>query len=469
MKTKTPATTATCTGKDEDCEEQDTDYNNAASFPVPILSQDLEEEIDSLYCSVPEVANHFIITDRIGEGAFSTVYKAKLKHYPEVEETFALKHIIPTSHPSRIENELKCLLKIGGTDNVMGVKLCLRNRDHVVVIMPLFSHDKFQDILPLISVMEMREYMRNLLISLRRVHEFNVIHRDIKPSNFLYNRQKKEYALVDFGLASFSANFSGHEETGLTKNQEHSAKRSSLEGASSRTLSGRSLRSPLSPSKRAVNKSNIAACNSKGKLSQKPEKMCKAGPSVQRNSASRKTASPLTSTGHCDCFGKPVVCHLCVARSNQLAPRAGTAGFRPPEVLLKSSDQCIAVDVWSAGVIFLSMLSGRYPFFRAQDDMGYLAQIISLLGTDSCLQAADSIGKLLTVSENIPSVDLRHACLRLRSSQINSRNQSADVKESWENINDLPFDLLAKMLDPNPKLRISAQDALEHPFFSEVS
>ena len=38
------------------------------------------------------------------------------------------------------------------------------------------------------------------------------------------------------------------------------------------------------------------------------------------------------------------------------------------------------------------MLSGRYPFFRAQDDMGYLAQIISLLGTDSCLQAADSIG-----------------------------------------------------------------------------
>ena len=28
-----------------------------------------------------------------------------------------------------------------------------------------------------------------------------IIHRDIKPSNFLYDRNKRQYALVDFGLA----------------------------------------------------------------------------------------------------------------------------------------------------------------------------------------------------------------------------------------------------------------------------
>ncbi|CAG5131458.1 unnamed protein product [Candidula unifasciata] len=72
-----------------------------------------DDEIQALYSSVPEVANHFTITNKIGEGSFSSVYLARLKHYPEITELFALKHIIPTTHPSRIENELKCLLNIG--------------------------------------------------------------------------------------------------------------------------------------------------------------------------------------------------------------------------------------------------------------------------------------------------------------------------------------------------------------------
>ena len=33
---------------------------------------------------------------------------------------------------------------------------------------------------------------------------FNIF-RDIKPSNFLYDRENKKYALVDFGLAQFQA------------------------------------------------------------------------------------------------------------------------------------------------------------------------------------------------------------------------------------------------------------------------
>ena len=46
-------------------------------------------------------------------GTFSSVFLAKLKHYHDVDELFALKHIIPTSHPSRIEGELQCLQEIG--------------------------------------------------------------------------------------------------------------------------------------------------------------------------------------------------------------------------------------------------------------------------------------------------------------------------------------------------------------------
>ena len=39
------------------------------------------------------------------------------------------------------------------------------------------------------TVCEVKEYMKNLFIALKRVHSFQVIHRDVKPSNFLYSRE----------------------------------------------------------------------------------------------------------------------------------------------------------------------------------------------------------------------------------------------------------------------------------------
>jgi len=37
----------------------------------------------------------------------------------------------------------------------------------------------------------------------------------------------------------------------------------------------------------------------------------------------------------CDCVGKLKVCNICIKRPEMKAPRAGTPGFRAPEVLLK--------------------------------------------------------------------------------------------------------------------------------------
>lgn len=51
-----------------------------------------------------------------------------------------------------------------------------------------------------------------------------------------------------------------------------------------------------------------------------------------------------------------------------------------------------AVDIWSAGVIFLSLLSGRYPFFKASDDMTSLAQIVSIFGYREVKAAAATYG-----------------------------------------------------------------------------
>ncbi len=52
-----------------------------------------------------------------------------------------------------------------------------------------------------------------------------------------------------------------------------------------------------------------------------------------------------------------------------------------------------AVDIWSAGIILLSFLSGRYPFFKAKDDLTSLAQIITVFGSKEASRTANLIGE----------------------------------------------------------------------------
>ena len=60
---------------------------------------------------------------------------------------------------------------------------------------------------------------------------------------------------------------------------------------------------------------------------------------------------------------------------------------------MKHPLQTTAVDIWSAGVILLCLLSRRYPFFRAHDDMSAMAQIVGLFGSSKCTEAAKSLGE----------------------------------------------------------------------------
>eukprot|EP01132_Coremiostelium_polycephalum_P001175 gene1175-1487_t len=142
----------------------------------------------------------------------------------------------------------------------------------------------------------------------------------------------------------------------------------------------------------------------------------------------------------------------------QQAPRAGTRGFRAPEVLLKYNKQTTAIDIWSVGVIILCIISGRYPFFISPDDLTSLAEIISIIGTDKIIELANMLDKRIFISHQVPYTSWKSLAMRLR-------NESGEEKE---NIPMEAYDLLERCLDLNPFTRITASEALTHPFLLPI-
>lgn len=531
----------------------------------------VKKDIEKLYEAVPQLGNLFKIKDKIGEGTFSSVYLATAKLQVGVEEKIALKHLIPTSHPVRIAAELQCLTVAGGQDNVMGVKYCFRKNDHVVIAMPYLEHEPFLDILNSLSFQEVREYMFNLFRALKRIHQFGIVHRDVKPSNFLYNRRLKKYALVDFGLAQgtndtkiellkFVQSETQQESCSQNKSYVITGNKISLSSAAAPKEVDQQPTTKTSVKRPYANVQNQIKQGKDGKegsvglsvqrsvfgernfnihssishesppvkfmkqsktvdgLSRKLATRKKAIPSKGMNSGvMRKTASSCPATLTCDCYETDKVCSICLSRRQQVAPRAGTPGFRAPEVLTKCPNQTTAIDMWSAGVIFLSLLSGRYPFYKASDDLTALVQIMTIRGSRETIQAAKTFDKSLFCSKDVPAQDLRRLCEKLKGLDSNIRNLTSNVQrpasqetvysektvhktsylretpeeqhlrnslykedsndrrshfdecsanfEGWDQVPDEAYDLLDKLLDLNPASRITAEAALLHPFF----
>lgn len=162
------------------------------------------------------------------------------------------------------------------------------------------------------------------------------------------------------------------------------------------------------------------------------------------------------------------------------ANRGGTPGFRAPEVLLRETKQGPGIDVWSAGVTFASLLAGRYPLFSGgQDDCGALLELCVLFGADRLEEVAISLRKKTTLPKLFTEYLGERGSTAPR--QVGSDQKTRGLKETLLNLNskggrvlknrDIPahaFNLLEKLLEPNPARRISAVDALRHPFFDSV-
>uniref|UniRef100_A0A8C5D7E4 non-specific serine/threonine protein kinase n=1 Tax=Gadus morhua TaxID=8049 RepID=A0A8C5D7E4_GADMO len=377
-------------------------------------------EIDNLYKAVPQLHKVFNVIDKIGEGTFSAVYLGEAKMLDGGRERFALKRLIPTSHPARIAAELQCLTIAGGRENVMGATYCFRREGEVVIVMPYMEHQPIGEIIGLLSFEEVRLYIYNLLKALKHIHQFGIIHRDIKFNNFLYNRRAKMYSLVDFGLAQGTADT----QIELLKVVKQRATQKAG-GATGKTDTG-------VPGKKAPRASDTPTpLTTTGPPSPPQPQQQSAAPPSSSSSSTTATVTPTTPPVPYRVALNPAP-HLCSSRKKQVAPRAGTPGFRAPEVLTCCPTQGTAIDVWSAGVILLSLLSNRYPFFKGSEDLVSLTQIMIVRGSRETVQAAQTFGKAVVCSRELPRQDLRLLCERLRGRRPAPDGDEARLGEGKE-------------------------------------
>lgn len=127
-----------------------------------------------------------------------------------------------------------------------------------------------------------------------------------------------------------------------------------------------------------------------------------------------------------------------------------TLWYRAPEILLGEKHYTPAVDMWSVGCIFAELARGKV-LFRGDSEIGQLFEIFQTLGTPM-----DMEGSWPGVSR-LP--DYRDVFPKWPGKQLGQVMPQLDA---------MGADLLARMLRYNPSERISAKDALKHPWFNDV-
>jgi cyclin-dependent kinase 5 len=282
--------------------------------------------------------------DKIGEGTYGIVFKAKNR---ETHEIVALKRVRLDEDdegvPSSALREI-CLLKELKHKNIVRLIEVLISDRRLTLVFEYCDQDLkkyFDSLNGEIDQSVVRSFMFQLLRGLHFCHTHNVLHRDLKPQNLLIT-EHGELKLADFGLAR--------------------------------------------------------------------------------------------------AFGIPV---------RQYSAEVVTLWYRPPDVLFGAKLYNTSIDMWSAGVIFAELSNAGRPLFPGNDVDDQLKRIFKLLGTPT--------------EDTWPGV-----------TQLPEYKPFAlyPANPMWSHVvpkmNVRGRDLLSKLLICYPLGRLSAENALQHPYFDGV-
>ncbi|KAH7327736.1 kinase-like domain-containing protein [Stachybotrys elegans] len=402
---------ATEVAAEEDEEEESSDEE--------LVDTGVQVDMEKLQGDFPGFKDNYRLIKRIGEGTFSTVYKAEDLQYDRYDNFWdheidakwtppplrsneaerqprrrprfvAIKKIYVTSSPARILNELELLHDLRMCPSVCPLITAFRHTDQVVAILPYFRHADFRAYFRDMTIPDVAIYLRSLFLALMSVHAHRILHRDIKPTNFLYDPTTQRGVLVDFGLAE-------------------------REGSDSKPC------------------------------------LCHETREARKH---RQSTSVWAQTSTTPQPGYP----KSDTRSSRRANRAGTRGFRAPEVLFKCTEQTTAIDIWSAGVILLTILSKRFPFFNSADDVEAMIEIATIFGSKRMKAAGLLHGCVFETS--IPTIGQQGFSIEKIILWSTCRSDEKPLTPEER----LAVQFLERCLELDPSKRITAEEAMNHEF-----
>ncbi|XP_031800240.1 cyclin-dependent kinase 16 isoform X5 [Sarcophilus harrisii] len=126
-----------------------------------------------------------------------------------------------------------------------------------------------------------------------------------------------------------------------------------------------------------------------------------------------------------------------------------TLWYRPPDILLGSTDYSTQIDMWGVGCIFYEMATGR-PLFPGSTVEEQLHFIFRILGTPT-----EETWPGISSNEEFKNYDYP----KYRAEALLSHAPRLDTDGA---------DLLGRLLQFEGRNRISADDAMRHPFFQSL-
>ncbi|CAB1445974.1 unnamed protein product [Pleuronectes platessa] len=129
-----------------------------------------------------------------------------------------------------------------------------------------------------------------------------------------------------------------------------------------------------------------------------------------------------------------------------------TLWYRPPDVLLGSTDYSTCLDMWGVGCIFIEMIQGVAAFPGMKDIQDQLERIFLVLGTPS----EDTWPSVSSLPHFKPDRFTVYSAKKLR--------------QAWNKLGyvDHAEELASRFLQCFPKNRLSAQAALNQEYFSNL-
>lgn len=137
--------------------------------------------------------------------------------------------------------------------------------------------------------------------------------------------------------------------------------------------------------------------------------------------------------------------------------RVASRSYKGPELLVDYQMYDYSLDMWSLGCMLASMIFQKEPFFHGQDNYDQLVRIAKVLGTEELFSYLNKY-----------HIELDTRFKDLLGQQTRKRWENFVQPENQHLVSPEALDLLDKLLRYDHQQRLTAQEAMEHPYFYPV-